>query len=114
MLETLSDEEVRARALADPDAQPTEPDFWRDASVRLPGKTRIHLDLDDDVLAWFKAQGKAYGQRMNEALRAFALSQQDPRTAGEIAEPARLYDAAGSNCEDSEAESEPQSGGQKA
>ncbi len=60
-----------------------------------PGKTRVFLDLDDDVLAWFKAHGKAYGQRMNEALRAFVERQQGgSRTAGEIAEPGAAYDAA--------------------
>ncbi len=98
LLREMSDEEVDARAAADPDAQPTDPDFWKGARVTLPpGKTRVFLDLDDDVLAWFKAHGRAYGQRMNEALRAFVEQQQrELRTAGEIAEPEPEYDASGS------------------
>ncbi len=96
LLREMSDEEVDARAAADPDAQPTDADFWKGARVTLPpGKTRVFLDLDDDVLAWFKAHGRAYGQRMNEALRAFVEQQQhEPRAAGEIAEPGAEYDAA--------------------
>jgi uncharacterized protein (DUF4415 family) len=33
-------------------------DFWRHARVVVPpGKTSIHLRIDADVLAWFKAHG---------------------------------------------------------
>lgn len=96
LLREMSDEEVDARAADDPDAQPTDADFWKDARVTLPpGKTRVFLDLDDDVLAWFKARGRAYGQRMNDALRAFVERRRDEsRTANEIAEPGAAYDAA--------------------
>ncbi len=95
LLREMSDEEIDARASADSDAQPTTADFWKDARVTLPpGKTRVFLDLDDDVLAWFKAHGKSYGQRMNEALRAFVERQQGrSQAAGEIAEPGSVYDA---------------------
>ena len=94
LLREMSDEEVDARAAEDPDAQPTDADFWKSATARLPsGKTRIFLDLDNDILAWFRAHGQAYGQRMNEALRAFVEQQQGRRTASEIAEPAAIYDA---------------------
>ncbi len=95
LLRQMSDEEVDARAADDPDAQPTDADFWQDATIRLPsGKTRVYLDLDNDVLAWFKARGKAYGQRMNEALRSFVEQQQrGPRAADEIAEPRAVYGA---------------------
>ena len=47
-------------------------DFWRDAKVVLPpGKTSVHLRLDKDVLAWFKAQGRGHLTRMNAVLRAY-------------------------------------------
>ncbi len=94
LLREMSDEEIDARASADPDAQPTAADFWKDARVTpSPGKTRVFLDLDNDVLAWFKTHGKAYGQSMNEALRAFVERQQGrSQTAGEIAEPSAVYD----------------------
>ena len=94
LLREMSDDEVDARAADDPDAQPTDAEFWKDAKVTLPpGKTRIFIDLDDDVLAWFKAQGRAYGHRMSEALRAFVEQQRGiRRTADEVAEPRAVYD----------------------
>ncbi len=97
LLREMSDEEVDARATDDPDAQPTDAAFWQDAKVTLPpGKTRVFLDLDDDVLAWFRARGKAYRQHMNAALRAFVEQKRGRReTASEIAEPRALYDASG-------------------
>ena len=101
LLRSMSDEEAAARAADDPDAQPTDADFWKNARVTLPpGKTRISLDLDNDLLAWFKAQGRAYGQRINEALRSFVEQQQGgPPAAGEVAEPTAVYDAPSSDRE---------------
>jgi hypothetical protein len=42
-----------------------------------PGKTRITIRIDDDVLAWFRAQvhragGGSYQTLINQALRRFA------------------------------------------
>jgi hypothetical protein len=40
--------------------------------VRTPaGKTSVHLRVDTDVLAWFKAQGRGHLTRMNAVLRAY-------------------------------------------
>ena len=37
----------------------------------VPSKTSISLRVDQDVLAWFKAQGDGYQTRINAVLRAF-------------------------------------------
>ncbi len=37
----------------------------------LPPKASISLRLDQDVLAWFKAQGPGYQTKINTVLRAF-------------------------------------------
>jgi uncharacterized protein (DUF4415 family) len=37
----------------------------------LPSKASISLRVDQDVLAWFKAQGPGYQTRINTVLRAF-------------------------------------------
>ena len=37
----------------------------------LPSKTLVSLRVDQDVLAWFKAQGPGYQTRINSVLRAF-------------------------------------------
>ncbi|MCB1884004.1 MAG: BrnA antitoxin family protein [Geminicoccaceae bacterium] len=56
------------------DAPSIEPDeaFWRNARVVTPsGKASIHLRVDNDVLAWFKAQGRGHLTRMNAVLRSY-------------------------------------------
>jgi uncharacterized protein (DUF4415 family) len=68
----LSDEEVRARAMSDPDARPLPASFWKNATVSVPApKHLLSLRLDPDTLAWFKAQGKGYQTRINAVLRAY-------------------------------------------
>ncbi len=36
-----------------------------------PSKALISLRIDDDVIAWFRAQGPGYQTRINAVLRAF-------------------------------------------
>lgn len=50
------------------------------------GKTRITIRIDDDVLAWFKEQvnlagGGNYQTLMNQALREFIESENEPLEA---------------------------------
>jgi uncharacterized protein (DUF4415 family) len=55
-----------------PEAESLGEDFWRSARVAMPaGKTSVHLRLDSDVVAWFKAHGKGHLTRMNAVLRAY-------------------------------------------
>ena len=55
-------------------------DFWRHAKVVVPpGKTSVHLRVDADVLAWFKAQGRGHLTRMNAVLRAYMEAQKGQR-----------------------------------
>jgi uncharacterized protein (DUF4415 family) len=39
-------------------------------------KARVTLRLDQDVVTWFKAQGKGYQKRINAILRAYMETQQ--------------------------------------
>jgi uncharacterized protein (DUF4415 family) len=56
-------------------------DFWRQARVVLPpGKKSVHLRVDADVLAWFKAQGRGYLTRMNAVLRSYMEAHRHDRT----------------------------------
>jgi hypothetical protein len=49
---SLSEKEVIARAKSDPDAQPTDDEFWKNARVVMPErKVPISLRVDRDVLA---------------------------------------------------------------
>jgi uncharacterized protein (DUF4415 family) len=48
--------------------------FWRAARLVIPQAERkesVHLRVDNDVLDWFKKQGKGHLTRMNAVLRAF-------------------------------------------
>lgn len=52
--------------------------FFRHANLVLPQPTpkqSVTLRLDQDVLAWFKSQGKGHLTRMNAVLRAYMLTQ---------------------------------------
>jgi uncharacterized protein (DUF4415 family) len=56
-------------------------DFWRNARVVMPpGKKSVHLRVDTDVLAWFKAQGRGYLTRMNAVLRSYMEAHKHDRT----------------------------------
>ncbi|MSO98650.1 MAG: hypothetical protein EXR11_10605 [Rhodospirillaceae bacterium] len=70
----MTDEEIAANVASDPDAWDTPPGFWDDAMlVYPPHKKVITLGVDDDVLAFFKRQGKGYQTRMNAVLRTFMV-----------------------------------------
>jgi uncharacterized protein (DUF4415 family) len=51
----------------------------RGALIPSPGKTRITIRIDDDILDWFRKQiekacGGSYQTMMNDALRAYMAS----------------------------------------
>ena len=59
-----------------PGAESLGAEFWKSARVIMPrGKTSVHLRLDSDVAAWFKAHGKGHLTRMNAVLRAYVEAQ---------------------------------------
>jgi uncharacterized protein (DUF4415 family) len=52
--------------------------FFSAARLVLPpqaGKRAISLRVDEDVLAFFRAEGKGHLSRMNAVLRAYMLAQ---------------------------------------
>lgn len=54
-------------------------DFWDAAEPIMPvGKSPISLRVDEDVLAWFRAQGPRYQSRMNAVLRAYMQARARP------------------------------------
>ena len=66
-LAVLSDNEIDTSDIPELDER-----FWRDAKLTpAPGKQAISLRLDDDLLAWFKAQGRGYQTRINAVLRHY-------------------------------------------
>ncbi len=53
--------------------------FFKEAELRLSAKQPVTLRIDDDVLEWFKSQGKGYQTRINKLLRQYMESQSSQR-----------------------------------
>ncbi|MHA7880167.1 MAG: BrnA antitoxin family protein [Saccharospirillum sp.] len=53
--------------------------FFKNARLHTPPKQPVTLRLDEDVLIWFKSQGKGYQTRINNLLRRYMESQQSHR-----------------------------------
>lgn len=87
-IRSVTVEELRAMELRGelhptrPDAEEIELDdsFWDNARWQAPlfppeppapKKASVHLRLDQDVLDWFRAEGKGHLTRMNAVLRAY-------------------------------------------
>jgi len=69
-LDALQDEDIDLS-----DMPEVTPEMFAKAVVRrglkpAPSKQQITIRLDDDVLEWFRAQGKGYQTRINSLLRA--------------------------------------------
>jgi uncharacterized protein (DUF4415 family) len=70
-LRSLSDRQIRRAIESDPDAQPTDAEFWKKAHVVIPAaKQTITIRLDADVLEWLRKQ-KGYQTRINAVLRTY-------------------------------------------
>jgi uncharacterized protein (DUF4415 family) len=74
----MPEAEIEAAAASDLDALPLDEAFWHTARVAFPPQVRkkhTGLRIDEDVLAWFRAQGPGYQTRMNAVLRAYVEAQ---------------------------------------
>src|SRR5271168_95403 len=64
--------ELEADIASDPDWADIPVDWMKDAVLVIPaGKKLLSVRIDEDVLAWFRAQGPGYQTRMNAVLRAY-------------------------------------------
>ena len=62
------------------DIPPLDEAFFASARLRVPeNKISVTLDVDADVLEWFKAQGEEFRSRINAALRIYAEAHQERR-----------------------------------
>lgn len=64
----MTDEEIDTS-----DIPPLDETFFADARLRVPGKkVSVTLDVDADVIEWFRAQGEDFQNRVNAALKIYA------------------------------------------
>jgi uncharacterized protein (DUF4415 family) len=70
-LRSLTDAQIRHALERDPEARPTDAEFWKKAHVVIPAaKQTITIRLDADLLAWLRGQ-KGYETRINAVLRTY-------------------------------------------
>jgi uncharacterized protein (DUF4415 family) len=70
----MSDAEVHAAVESDPNAHPTDEEFWEDAKVILPRRKEVvTIRLDADLLDWLRQQ-PGYQTRINAILRSYMKS----------------------------------------
>ena len=66
-LEEMSDADIDFSDIPELDA-----DFFKNAKIRMPqAKKAVSIRLDQDVLTWFRRQGRGYQTRMNAVLRTY-------------------------------------------
>lgn len=53
--------------------------FWEEAERLPPPKTSVHLKLDPEVFAFFKAGGKGHLTRMQKVLAAYVRARKEGR-----------------------------------
>ena len=70
-VDAMTDEEVYRDALADPDAQPTDEEFWLTAK-----SPENFMCIDPDILGWFKANVSDYEAQINAVLRNYVETHQ--------------------------------------
>jgi uncharacterized protein (DUF4415 family) len=68
---SLSDRQIRRAIKSDPEAQPTDAAFWKNARVVMPkAKQTVTIRLDADLLEWLRKQ-RGYQTRINAVLRTY-------------------------------------------
>jgi uncharacterized protein (DUF4415 family) len=73
-LEAMTDEEIDYS-----DIPPLDESFFERASLRFPKqKVAVTMQVDSDVLAWFKAEGD-WEERMQTALRIYVEAHKEYR-----------------------------------
>jgi uncharacterized protein (DUF4415 family) len=70
-LDRLTSVQIETIAAKDRDGFPMTDQEWARSEVVHPQKVAVGIKLDDDVLGWFKSQGKGYQTRINTVLRRY-------------------------------------------
>jgi uncharacterized protein (DUF4415 family) len=88
-VDKLTDEEIAAAAADDPDTVHPDDPWWREQMARggvlvPPGlkKKRVTLPLDEDVVAWFRRQGRGWQHGVNHVLRRHMQDEERRRQGG--------------------------------
>jgi uncharacterized protein (DUF4415 family) len=82
-VDALTDEEIAQAMAEDPDTFEPEPGWLQRAMILRPGqpKVRVTAYFDEEVVEWFRAQGRGYQTRVNAVLRAYMESARQSRSS---------------------------------
>jgi uncharacterized protein (DUF4415 family) len=70
-VDTMTDEKLERLIAEDDEERGLRPD-WTQAKLIFPqAKQSIHLRLEEDIIQYFKAQGKGHISRMQAVLKAY-------------------------------------------
>jgi len=71
-VKSLSDKEIEKSARNDPDNPIWTKDMLNSAQLMMPQrKVNVHMYLDQEIVDWFKADGKGYQSRINAVLKSY-------------------------------------------
>lgn len=70
-VDRLSDDEIEAAIRNDPDAAPISDERWfEEAQLVIPAHLKhLWVQVDEDLIAWFRQQGGDWPARINAVLR---------------------------------------------
>lgn len=76
-LRQMTDAEIEKVAREDPDSPLLDEEWLRAARLVTPSgaKEQISIRLDEEVVAFFRSQGRGYQTRINDVLKAYVLTQ---------------------------------------
>jgi uncharacterized protein (DUF4415 family) len=72
-VDRLTDEEIEAATRDDPDAAPISDEQWFErAELVIPADLKHRwVQIDEDLMAWFRQQGRDWPAKINAALREY-------------------------------------------
>jgi uncharacterized protein (DUF4415 family) len=70
-VDALTDEDLERLVAEDEDERGLQPDWTRAKLVLPQAKQSVHLRLEREIIAFFKAQGKGHISRMQAVLKAY-------------------------------------------
>lgn len=71
-VENMSEEEIEKAAKTDLDNPRWTKKMLKSAVLHMPKKkVHVHIYLDQDIVDWFKSDGKGYQTRINSVLKSY-------------------------------------------